>query len=46
VACLLGYDAVWKLGAGYGRLFAGDFLKQSKVGFGYTYPYIMFVGTF
>jgi hypothetical protein len=40
------WTKVWKFGAGYGRLFAGEFLKQSKADFGYTYPYIMFVGSF
>jgi len=37
------WTKVWKFGAGYGRLFAGEFLKQSKAGFGYKYPYLMFV---
>jgi Alginate export len=37
---------VWKFGAGYGRLFAGEYLKQSKLGYGYTYPYVMMVGSF
>lgn len=40
------WSKIWKFGAGYGRLWAGDFLKQSKVGAGYRYPYLMFVGTF
>jgi len=40
------WTKIWKFGAGYGHFFAGDFLKQSKAGFGYTYPYVMFVGTF
>jgi hypothetical protein len=40
------WTKVWKFGAGYGHLFAGDYLKQAKVGFGYTYPYVMFVGNF
>ena len=35
---------VWKFGAGYGHLFSGEYLKQSKLGFGYTYPYIMILG--
>jgi hypothetical protein len=40
------WSKIWKFGAGYGHLFAGEYLKQSKAaGFGYTYPYIMFVGT-
>ena len=40
------WTRIWKFGAGAGRLFAGDYLKQSKANFGYTYPYLMFVGTF
>jgi len=40
------WSKIWKFGAGCGHLFAGDYLKQSKVGFGYTYPYLMFVGNF
>jgi hypothetical protein len=40
------WSRIWKFGAGYGHLFAGGYLKQSKVGFGYTYPYLMFAGTF
>ena len=40
------WSKIWRFGAGYGHLFVGDFLKESKVGFGYTYPYILFVGTF
>jgi hypothetical protein len=40
------WSKIWKFGAGYGHLFAGEYLKESKAaGFGYTYPYIMFVGT-
>jgi len=35
---------IWKFGAGYGHLFAGDFLKESKFGYGYTYPYVMLLG--
>ena len=35
----------WKFGAGLGHLYAGDYLKQSNYRFGYTYPYVMFVGT-
>jgi len=34
--------SVWKFGAGYGHLFAGDYLKQSKLNFGYSYPYVFF----
>ena len=37
---------VWKFGAGLGHLYAGDYLKQSRFSFGYTYPYLMLVGTF
>jgi hypothetical protein len=40
------YSKVMSFGAGYGRLFAGEFLKESKVGYGYTYPYVMMVGNF
>ena len=40
------WTRIWKFGAGYGRLFAGNFLKQSKADFSYNYPYVMFVGTF
>ena len=40
------WTRVWKFGAGYGHLFAGDYLNQSKTGFGYTYPYVMFAGSF
>jgi hypothetical protein len=37
---------IWKFGAGFGRLFAGQYLKEAKYGFGYDYPYVMFVGNF
>jgi len=40
------YSKVWKFGAGYGHLFAGEYLKESKAGFGYTYPYVMLLGNF
>ena len=40
------WSKIWKFGAGYGHLFAGDYLKQSKAGFGYSYPYLMFAGSF
>jgi hypothetical protein len=40
------WTKIWKFGAGLGHLYAGDFLKQSKCGSGYTYPYIMFAGSF
>jgi len=40
------WTRIWKFGAGYGRLFAGSYLKQSKADFSYTYPYVMFVGSF
>ncbi len=46
VVALYQWTKVWRFGAGYGRLWAGDFLKQSKASFGYTYPYVMFVGSF
>ena len=40
------WTKIWKFGAGFGRLYAGDFLKQSKFACGYTYPYLMFYGAF
>jgi hypothetical protein len=40
------YSKVWKFGAGFGHLFAGEYLKESKVGYGYTYPYVMLLGNF
>ena len=40
------WTKIWKFGAGYERLFAGGYLKESKANFGYTYPYVMFVGSF
>jgi hypothetical protein len=40
------WSKIWHFGAGYGHLFAGEYLKQSKAAFGYTYPYLMFVGNF
>jgi len=40
------WTKIWKFGAGYGHLFAGEYLKQSKASFGYSYPYVMFVGSF
>jgi hypothetical protein len=40
------WTKIWKFGAGVGHLYAGDFLKESKFSGGYTYPYVMFVGTF
>ena len=40
------WSKVWKFGAGYGHLFAGDYLKQSKMGFGYSYPYVFFTRGF
>lgn len=40
------YSKVWKFGAGFGHLFAGEFLKESKDSFGYTYPYVMLLGNF
>jgi hypothetical protein len=40
------WSKVWKFGAGFGRLFAGDFLKQSNLDYGYNYPYVMFAGSF
>ena len=39
------FNKYWRFGAGLGHLFAGDYLKQSNYGFGYTYPYLMLVGT-
>jgi len=40
------WSKIWQFGAGYGHLFAGEYLKQSKAAFGYTYPYVVFVGNF
>jgi hypothetical protein len=40
------WSKLWKFGAGYGRLWAGGYLKQSKLPYGYSYPYLMFAGTF
>jgi Alginate export len=40
------WTKIWKFGAGLGHLYAGDYLKQSKFGAGYTYPYVMFAGAF
>ena len=40
------WSKIWRFGAGYGHLFAGDYLKQSKVNFVYTYPYVMLLGNF
>lgn len=40
------WTKVWKVSAGYTHLFAGNFLIQSNVGFGYSYPYVTFVGNF
>jgi hypothetical protein len=40
------YSKVWKFGAGFGHLFAGEFLKESKDSFGYSYPYAMLLGNF
>jgi hypothetical protein len=37
---------VWQFGAGFGHLWAGSYLKESKADFGYTYPYVMFSATF
>lgn len=39
------WSKIWKFGAGLGHLFAGQYLRESKAGFGYTYPYVMVVGT-
>jgi hypothetical protein len=43
---LYSYSKVWKFGAGFGHLFASQFLKQSKDSFGYTCPYVMLLGNF
>jgi len=40
------WSKIWKFGAGFGHLFEGAYLKQSKADFGYSYPYVMFVGSF
>lgn len=36
LATVLGLTVQLEFGAGYGHLFAGDYLKQSKASFGYT----------
>ena len=38
--------SIWKFGAGFGHLWAGDYLTQSKYSAGYNYPYVMFVGSY
>jgi hypothetical protein len=43
---LFQYSKVWRFGAGYGHLLAAEFLKQAKAPFGYTYPYVMLMGSF
>lgn len=43
---LFQWTKIWKFGAGFGHLYAGDYLKQSKASFGYSYPYVTFVGAF
>ena len=40
------WTKIWKFGAGMGHLYAGDYLRQAKYVSGYTYPYLMFVGSF
>jgi hypothetical protein len=40
------YSKVWKFGTGFGHLFAGEYLKEAKVAYGYTYPYVMLLGNF
>ena len=40
------WTKIWKFGAGVGHLYAGDYLKQSGHASGYTYPYVMFAGSF
>ena len=40
------YSKVWKFGAGFGHLFAGEYLKEAKVAYGYAYPYVMLLGNF
>jgi hypothetical protein len=40
------WTKIWKFGAGYGHLFAGEYLKEAKAKFGYSYPYVMIVGSF
>jgi hypothetical protein len=40
------YSKVWKFGAGFGHLFAGEYLKEAKVAYGYTYPHVMLLGNF
>ncbi|HJZ97668.1 MAG TPA: alginate export family protein [Candidatus Solibacter sp.] len=40
------WTKLWKFGAGIGHLYAGEYLRQSHYTAGYTYPYLMFAGTF
>jgi hypothetical protein len=46
VVGLYQWTKIWKFGAGMGHLFAGEYLAESKYGFGYTYPYVMLLGNF
>jgi hypothetical protein len=46
LVALYQWNKIWKFGAGIGHLYAGDFLKESKCTAGYTYPYVMFMGSF
>jgi hypothetical protein len=45
-AAIYQWSKIWKFGAGMGHLYAGSYLKESKFPAGYTYPYVMFIGTF
>lgn len=40
------FSKMWTFGGGYGHLFPGEYLKQSKASFGYSFPYLMFIGNF
>lgn len=40
------WSQTWQFGAGYAHIFPGQYLKQSKVPFGYSFPYLMFIGNF
>jgi len=37
---------IWQIGAGYGHIFPGEYLKECNAPFGYSFPYMMFVGKF
>lgn len=39
-------NRIWSVGAGVGRVFAGEYLAQSTKGGDYTYPFVMWAGKF